>query len=98
MAWAAACSARSDDEAISAVRTVAPCAAPTNARELATMAADDARATPRSPPPLRLMAPTPASGAVEGTLSNVKPAVGFPLPSAGLSPAPGERTKMRDVV
>jgi hypothetical protein len=28
----------------------------------------------------------------------VKPAVGFTLPSAGLSPAPSERKKMRDFV
>src|ERR1700722_17298226 len=98
MAWAAARSARSDDEAISAVRTVAACAAPTNAHELATMAADDARATSRCPSPLRLIAPAPTPSAVRRTLFNVKPAVGFPLPSAGLSPAPGEKTKMRDVV
>jgi hypothetical protein len=26
-----------------------------------------------------------------GTLSNVKPAVGFTLPSAGVTPAPGEK-------
>ena len=37
-------------------------------------------------------------GEGEITLLNVKPAVGFTLPSAGVTPAPSDKRKMRDFV
>src|SRR5260370_30447396 len=94
MARAAAGSARSDDEAISAVRTVAACAAPTNAHELATMAADDTGATARSPSPFRIVAPASAPRAVTGTRLNAEPTVGSAPLSAGVTPAPSINRKM----
>src|SRR5208283_4872127 len=54
-------SARARDEALPAVRAVAAGAARQDARELASLAADDAGAAPRSTAPTGTMAPTPAS-------------------------------------